>query len=251
MDVFCVGESHLGAVVNANNARQQQQRAAFGQAFVWLSLPEFTPNMVSLGETSVLNAELEAEIKAQATDAELMVLSIAGNHYNLMGLLKHPVPFDFVLRERPDLPLLDDVTIVPEALIEAALRKLVAHPLSLLQALASSAACRAVQLESPPPNPSEQHILGKAEPYFQDRFAALGVAPALLRYKLWRLHSKIFRQACAQVGVEFVAAPEAAMDGAGFLIERAWGGDATHASQWYGDLVIDQISQLLQESPVS
>ena len=45
--------------------------------------------------------------------------------------------------------------------------------------------------------------------------------------------------------MEFVAAPQEALDGSGFL-DPAFYSDATHANEQYGALVVDQICAIVE-----
>jgi hypothetical protein len=263
MSVFFVGDSHLGAVVNAYHARRAQGRAAGVPEFVWLS--QFKPHFDEpfAGEPALarllrpvrgrhgdrrLHPALKGAVrKATAGDRRaLMVMSIAGNHHNQIGLLNHPRKFDFVLPSAPDLPLLGDHEVVPAAFIEATLASRLAYALRLLATLARTAQCRVVHLQSPPPNPSAEHIARHPDEMFKDAVEQYGVAPASVRLKLWKLHSALFRKACDELGIPFVPPPPEAVDPSGFLVERAWGRDATHASDWYGELVISQVEALAE-----
>jgi hypothetical protein len=69
------------------------------------------------------------------------------------------------------------------------------------------------------------------------------MAPPLLRYKMWRLHSRVFRKACEDAGLRFIAAPAKSMDRSGFLARFCYG-NATHANRGYGELVIRQLDDL-------
>jgi hypothetical protein len=258
MSVFFIGDSHLGAVVNAYHARVAQARAPRAPEFIWLSQfkPHFDEPVAGWVARRLrrargphgdqrLHPALRKVVRKAASDGEaLMVMSVAGNHHNLIGLLNHPRKFDFVLPSDPQLPLLEDHEVVPAAFLEAALASHLEYPLRLLATLARTAGCRAVQLQSPPPNPSAEHIARHPDEVFRDTVEQLGVAPASLRLKLWRLHSALYQKACDAAGVQFLPPPAEAIDPGGFLCERAWGRDATHASDWYGDLVISQVEAL-------
>jgi hypothetical protein len=99
---------------------------------------------------------------------------------------------------------------------------------------------RLVHIESPPPIPSEEHI--REHPgIFHDKIEECGVSPAMLRYKFWRLHSRLYREACAALGVEFLTVPEAMRDDAGMMIEAAWNPDPTHGNALYGGAVIGKL----------
>jgi hypothetical protein len=252
MTVFYVGDSHLGAVVNAYHVRVQQGRAPRVPTFVWLSQFE---RLLDRRRGDTLDRALLDAVRKAAGGGGLgewfgrrsrrgdctMALAIAGNDHNVLGLLNHPRRFDFVLPTEPELPLLDDHEVVPAALIEGALARLVEYPIALTKALAHALPCRVVYLQSPPPIPSAEHIARHPDEMFRAELERRGVAPPSLRLKLWKLHSAVWRRACDEAGVPILPPPPEAVDAAGFLAARAWGRDATHGNEWYGDLVISQV----------
>jgi hypothetical protein len=171
-------------------------------------------------------------------------LSIDGNAHTLFALVKHPRPFDFVLAEQPDLPLDPESELIPEAFVEAALRDRMARTERLIGAMVRHLPVPLFQVESVPPVRSTEHILATQENVFWDmlKLGELGVAPAFLRYKLWRLHSRLVREFCDRHGVAFIPAPAESQDADGFLVEGACTrGDATHGNASYGEHILRQI----------
>jgi hypothetical protein len=177
---------------------------------------------------------------------ELIVSLVGGNKHNILGLLNHPRPFDFVLLEEPDLPFTPGAECVPVELVADSLAKRVANELDFLRALRRATKLPIAHVESPPPNPSAEHI--RRHPgIFKGRMDSLGVAPAHLRYKLWRVHSAIVRAACAEAGIVLIPVPREALDAQSMLVESAWANDPTHGSAWYGSLVLKQIHAVARE----
>jgi hypothetical protein len=184
------------------------------------------------------------------------LLSIYGNAHTLFALVKHPRPFDFVLAEQPELPLDPESELIPEAFVEAALRDRMTRTEPLIAGIARHFPVPLFQIESSPPVRSAEHVLATRESVFWDvlKLGELGVAPDFLRYKLWRLHSRLVREVCDKHGVTFVAAPSETQDADGFLVEAGCTrGDATHGNAWYGEHVLRQLyavaSTLSGEAP--
>ena len=76
---------------------------------------------------------------------------------------------------------------------------------------------------------------------FKGLIAERGVSPALLRFKLWRLHSGLYREACAALGVEFLPVPLEMQDVEGMLVPQAWNPDPTHVNALYGQHVLARL----------
>jgi hypothetical protein len=73
---------------------------------------------------------------------------------------------------------------------------------------------------------------------FGDEIAAHGISPALLRWKLWRLHSGLYQEVCARLGIEFQPSPPAMRDAAGMMLAHGCHPDATHGNDVYGSHVL-------------
>jgi hypothetical protein len=233
--ILAVGTSHLAAVQGAARQNGGGARIAFAQLRdtryrgALVRAPDGAPS---------LSWRLAEDVGERSR--ELIVSLIGGNKHNILGLLNHPRPFDFVLPEEPDLPFTPGAECVPVDLVADSLAKRAANELDLLRLLRKATTVPMVHMESPPPNPSVDHI--RRHPgVFKDRIDELGVAPVHLRYKLWRVHSSVVRSACAEAGIGFVPVPREAMDAQSMLLEPAWADDPTHGSTWYGALVLKQI----------
>jgi len=144
-----------------------------------------------------------------------------------------------VLPEAPDLPVDPAADIIPAGLLRAELKRRITPRLDMLAALRAVVKGRLVHLESPPPVPAAAFIASKPDTFSQV-LAERGVAPAGFRYKMWRLHSALYAQACAALGVEFLSAPRQMQDAQGMLVAPAWR-DATHANALYGRHVLAQL----------
>jgi hypothetical protein len=198
------------------------------------------------------SADMLAEIGKADAEADLVFSCFGGNAHNILGLVRHPRPYDFVLEDEPERPMAEDAEIVPAALIEDALAKQGGFPETIwcLRALRQAYRGTLVHCESPPQIPSEAHLL-KYAGVFKEKFDQFGVAPAELRYKLWRLHSRLIRRECDALGILFLDAPPEMVDAQGFLVEPAWNPDTTHGNAVYGMAVIRQLTALVHAAPAA
>lgn len=193
-------------------------------------------------------AAIERAFAGRGPDGyDLVVSSVGGNVANILGLMEHPIPFDFDLPKEPTRPRIAGATRVTYAFIKAAVTQLSRRHLQHMAALRHSTTARIVHIETPPPNGDDAYVMTNLDKYFRANHAdEAAIAPRWLRYKLWRVHSDLIRGTCRRLGIEFVAAPAHAQDGEGFMIPRAYHKDATHGNVWYGGQVVDQIRSLAQ-----
>jgi hypothetical protein len=167
---------------------------------------------------------------------------MGGNVHNALGLLAHPRPFDFRLSGEPSPPLDPNAEPIAEALVTAALQAARATDRRRLALLADIAG-PFVHLESPPPVANGAWVAAQADAYFRDKGGAVpAIAPAALRHRIWRLHSRIVRAEVAALGGRFLPVPAAVLDADGFL-DPAFAADATHGNAAYGEAVIAALEQ--------
>ncbi len=225
-----LGHSHIGAVGGAYGAAHP----GVEMQFAGLHHPQYEP----LVQNGILNPVLAAHMRQAGAD--LYVALIGGNEHAAMSLINHPQRFDVVLPGAPDLPIQPGARLLPTGMVLALLEQWIAPHVEALAACRAAVTGRLVHIEPPPPVPSEAHIR-----QYPDSFAAAvaehGVAPALVRYKFWRLHSRLWRAACARLGVEYMTVPAQMCDADGMLIEAAWNPEPTHGNLLYGGAVIAKL----------
>lgn len=229
-EIFVLGHSHLTAVQTAH----LEAGGGAEMEFCGVTLPSFHPE----SEGGALHPAIQARIDAAPTPLHISMLG--GNDHCVICLANDPRRFDFVLSEAPDLGLDPQAEILPAALLRVELKRRVSRYLDALAAYRAVVKGRLVHIESPPPVPSAAFIQSHPDT-FGALLASRGVAPALFRYKMWRLHSGLYREACARLGVEFLPSPREMQDTQGMLVQPAWR-DATHANVVYGRRVLAQLA---------
>lgn len=234
--LILLGHSHVGAVVDALKLRTPQ--SGEGMLYVHDVWAKNTQYADSDGAGGIaFNADVLRLIDATvpADQPRHFISMFGGNGHVLLALSKHPRPFDFVLPERPDLPLEPGAEVLPYDYIAEALKPLMLsyiwQMIGLRQALGQSIVC----VETPPPYGDDAYVSANLGTYIKDPKNIVGRA---MRYKMWRLHSNLLRYFCDACGVEFLAAPEEGIDPEGFLRREGYGMDATHANAWYGELLV-------------
>jgi hypothetical protein len=249
--VVAMGHSHLLALVEAQASRVAAGRSFEGSIeFIQLLEPAFNPNIDYVNGRVVLKAALAERLqKCSAVPngcVPMIVDCIGGNEYHLIGLTNHPRPFDFVLPAAPKLPLLPGAEIIPTTLIIQTMRSSMQYVLAVFTALREATGLPIWHVQSPPPISSDAYILAHAT-YFKDVINMHGVMPALLRWKLWRLQSDVYLEACESLGIAFLPTPPEALDQQGFLVEAGWNQDPTHANGWFGELILSQIAEVCKQ----
>lgn len=167
---------------------------------------------------------------------------IGGVAYNMMGLAVHPRRFDFVLPDAPDLPFDERAELVPYEAVRASLLAIMQHYLDLMAIVGATGRGRIFHIEAPPPYADEARMLTDV-PWNYFTGMQREVSPRYLRYKLWRLHSDIVRQACARMGITFIERPMEAVDVDGFLRDDYYL-DTMHVNEGYGALVLRQMQEV-------
>lgn len=265
MSAVCIGNSHMGALIEAAlSASQAGEVHPHGLAFVLLHQAAFQPAVNRDAGVPRLNPRLlealDNALTARADDqfrlvsfpgseagaqGKAIISLIGGNAHNILGLMAHNEPFDFVLNDAPDLPLAEGATIISESEVYDLILSSVRNEMGdIFNALTASFDQPVFQLESPPPIRSNEHISANLDPFFGSS-GPEGVSSPFLRYKLWRLHSRAVRSLCDAYGLGFIPCPQEALDEEGFLRAEFTPDNATHANSAYGALLIAQIEDIL------
>ncbi|MBT9486934.1 MAG: hypothetical protein IV093_05430 [Rubrivivax sp.] len=249
MKLLVVGHSHVEGVRDAARALHA---AGLGADFAFVQLrDEAFVNDPTQDETQVGDRLREA-IAQHGADCDASLLMLAGNAYNGLSLFEHPEPFDFVLDEDPDLPLDSSRSLVPSALLAAHLQRWApfALPNAQRRRLLPLLPRPIGQTDAPPPIADNDVVVSLLlDAQRRSPRALRGIAPAGLRHKVWRLHSRLLADECRSLGLPLLPAPAAAVDAPGFLARPAWGQDVLHPNAWYGAQVLQQaLQQALQQT---
>lgn len=245
-----VGHSHLVSIIGALIDRPGE---SFSQNegieyFVFDTTRFGTDFQFSIADASgnyALNSALMLAIdeKVPRHYNRVFISMFGGNAHNALTLLEHPTPFDIILPEEPGRPRIPNAEVVPYRYIESFIRRLAEGYILNMTCLRNAYREPVVHIESPPPIGDNDFVLAHLEQYFLDQTRHPRVAPRELRYKLWRLHSKIIREAATAFGVDFLPAPAASVDPEGFLAREAYGSDSTHAGAAYGLHILKELEQ--------
>ncbi|KKC26968.1 hypothetical protein [Sphingomonas sp. SRS2] len=242
--ILVIGQSHIAAIRSAAKARREADPDRLRTRVIHTLESQYAPELVGEGNDAVFTGALAETIRDQIDrHAPLVASASGGNVHNGFALIRHPRPYDFLLSEEDGPPLDPEAEPISEMLVRAVLEEGLARDRIRLREIRRVAG-EVNQLESPPPLADSEAIAAQAEAYFKDRgIGNLGVASPGLRYKIWRLHSRIVAGYCAELGMRFLPVPRETQDEKGFLLPQ-FGGDATHGNRDYGEAVIRQLEAL-------
>lgn len=176
-----------------------------------------------------------------------------GNQHATQLFASDP-PFDFVLSDQPELPVVKDSIIIPEQMLRKKFSPTLDELEVLLENLAEVARHGVVICGTPPPKGDVTVIRAtlNREKYFAERLAALGssadliplISPAIL-YKMWRLIQNMLRELAGRRQVQFVPVPAETQTSDGFLRREFWSSDVTHANNDFGRLFLRHLRKHL------
>jgi hypothetical protein len=247
--MFCIGHSHTACIVEAARTRGEDLDfinlwgfGRFGRPVIYEDgVPQLHPMLVERLHGPVFS-------------------TLGGSAHDVLGLVQHPRPFDLILPEAPDLPLVPGSDILPGAALRQVMEGMMRETLDLLTALVKTSTEPVYQIESPPPSADgerlSQLLADVLETPVGGAFLHPGsqvtpdadsgrykVSDKYLRYKLWRLNSQMFRETCEAAGAVFVPHPPQSVDAEGFLKPELLA-FAGHANEIYGAMVLEQINAL-------
>ena len=228
------GESHTDAVAEAIRRRGITPHAAFNISHVGLPLG---PGMFDA-------PEMRNALAPKGPGVPQYVSMVGGNGHNIVGLIKHAVPFDFVLPDEPDVPLDPGSEVQTYGYVKAALRQTIGPVLAMIGSAQRAVSGRLLHLDSPPPPEDDGYIRANLDGIFAELHRNSSLVAPMVRYKLWRLHSEIVREACESLGVQFIPAPpEALVDGR--YLRPEYYANPTHANALYGELLLRQVEKVM------
>jgi hypothetical protein len=230
MPPLCIGHSHLRCV--------QAAALETGTALQAINFWDDSSVILNSPEDPVLTVELQGKVQA---NPGTVFSFVGGGAHTVIALASHPRRYDFVLPESPDLPVDSRAELVPVDAVRAVLEREAVPYLKLMRHLRSLARERLVHVEPPPPCPDNDAI-SPHMPWSLFPGMLQEVAPPWLRYKAWRLHSKIVADWCALNDIAFLPIPGGAADAAGFL-KQEYFQDGVHANAAYGQLLLTQMQE--------
>lgn len=171
-----------------------------------------------------------------------LILAFGGTEHNIIGLIEAENRFDFLWPPFDDFDM--DRTLIPAAAIEDVIGLRMRGGIKRALRARQMFDCPAYALAPPPPffAIDDRTLLPKA---FLPLLEA-GVAPALIRRKLYAVQCAMMKALYAEHGIGFIDAPSESSDKDGFLLRKYWSSDPTHGNRRYGRLLLQHLSNELE-----
>ncbi len=190
------------------------------------------------GVAASLPAALRDLVKAFRPDRIILVLQ--GNEHNVLSLIEHPRPFDFILPDAPELPLDETRELLTYDAVAAVFRDMMRPSVhNLIDTFRALNAAPLAHIETPPPMP-EQHVRNHPG-VFRAKLQECGVAPLPMRYKMWRARTAQLHEICAQLGTAVIPLPADVLAADLSLKAEMRAADASHGNAAYGALAVRSI----------
>ena len=174
---------------------------------------------------------------------KLWVSRIGGSEQVVIGWTEGDRPFDFILPGYEHLGLRPDAEIIPFRLVARVLNRKVTGSLRRLEQIRQDCPGTLVHLESPPPISDTSYAQEHLDVWFERSGQPLKVAPATLRWKLWKLQTRLTRALCDSFDIPYLASPPVILAHDGYLAQRFWSKDATHGNTAYGTVINEFIAE--------
>ena len=233
--IYFVGESHSDAVAQAIKRRAPAPR------YVTLNIT----HVERWAEPGLFRTPVvQATMTSLGGPKSVYFLMLGGNAHNILGLLKHPIPFDFTLPGEPDLPFEHDAQPLTFAYVRATLAGMMAPTFDMLEEVIASVPGSFYHLESPPPAGDDAYVASHLDGHFSARLQGRSLVSPIIRYKLWRAHSEIMSQECNSRGIGYVRAPRDSLVDGKYLRPDLCG-NATHGNMLYGEMLLLQAERIV------
>lgn len=202
-----------------------------------------------LSDADALSSDQAIDLVRKQDSNVDVFLSIPGTYHNILGLVRSQLDFDFLLK--PEDHILDLNCIMPRRVIASAF-DMHLETETLVPKLRAVATGRVYVLACPPPKQDNafmmQRLLAKwNKPYRGQDIAACGLNRPELRRKLWVLECERTQLWAESSGLSFLHAPKSAFNDDGFLDEKYYAEDATHANADYGLLMLKLVDSVVNE----
>lgn len=250
--LLVIGHSHVltlrAAAVRRREAHPQHPRART----LHLLDAAFGGELADEGGGDAFSAGVRGAIQDQIGRHRPFVASVVGgNAHVVTSLLQPGRRFDFALPNAPgepegleQLPLDPAADIIGEADARAMLRLPLECELTRLHLLRELIG-PFHHIQAPPPVRRTDWLYARAESFFRDQlhFSEAAIAPPGVRYRTWRLASRMVAEECAAIGCGYMIVPREACGAAGML-RPSLASDATHGNPHFGEVMLRELDRV-------
>jgi hypothetical protein len=248
MKLLLIGHSHADCVDAALRASRIEHRTVFLHRMPRDNVPymqKARDRVVAAARELYDDRDASTSLSEMlAHSSTLPVLSIGGNNHNIIGLIKGPEPFDFILKNKEDLDVDNGANVLPYSLMREFLYTNLRETFLQILDFRNMLKIHTVHISSPPPIADDTFIENNLDDFFKKKQGGdHSVVHKALRYKLWRLSADLYKEFCIASDVRYLMPPEPVMDHGMFLAPQFYGKDATHANSLYGAAIVDQLQE--------
>lgn len=265
INLFVVGHSHIGALLRLvrtgmpilPDGRTFDKAGIAHVRFLSILSNEFSPHIRRINNKVVFNENLsvalgqflaKSEIQASSEIAafgnydrhgqDCILSFVGGNGHNLVGLIQHTSPYDFYLSGEAGLGVEPNVEVIGEASVVDLLKRRNEPHLAVLNEIAARTEMPIFQVAGPPVLESGEEIAAFLPPSLRPKSGEVTISHSSLRYKLWRVDTKIYQDECERLGLGFLLPPAEATENGFLKREFRSAGDAVHANGEYAKLLM-------------
>ncbi|QUT04359.1 hypothetical protein KFK14_14940 [Sphingobium phenoxybenzoativorans] len=232
--IVCFGNSHTMALSQAVSLREYNKSIL---EIYWLK------NKSKESERGDIT-EIEAiDIISNLGVNDIITISIIGTYHNIVGLLKHDTPFDFLLKDGDDIYASDDIAVIPYNAIRDEF-DLIINSNQSIEKLIKAGSCPTYLLATPPPKEDNSFMAKCTKKYRGRPLNEALINDAHIRLRLWTLEMQRIEIWCQKIGAKWLFPPQQAITNNGYLKPEYYADDITHANARYGELVLQQIEAL-------
>lgn len=235
MRIWIIGHSHIKCMEAANRADRSVTGAQFGFLQLHLFKAGHMAGALNLSVQNIVQSDFVNSTKAAVEGAQLAVLCPTGNAPTIFGLKGKGKDAGgrFLVSEKTTAQLGAYLAAYGEWL--ALLKGTVQAP--------------TIVLPSPPPVGDNDWIL-KNPGIFGDALQQNGVSPPAYRLEIYQLWCQGIRDHCSKLGLRFIELPRDVFTEDGFLQERFYGDEPSHANVAYGSHVLHYLAAIaVQQAP--
>lgn len=240
-NILIFGESHVVAIKQAIKAGS---KALAGYNVQAVRLTKIK-NKTLIGDINIADLRL---ICRGFDENDLVVSQIGGNQHATLGLIQHPQPFNVFDKDGHLDQRAPKAEIIPRSTIKDVFKRSIQVNAQCIQEIAWAGRHTTMHLASPPPKTDTAIFLRNVErDYVARGILQNGVSPAKLRLCLWEIQHEVLAAMLFEAKTMLLFPPEGTTTPQGYLAPEYYAEDATHANAAYGEKLLQQIAQQIQE----
>lgn len=239
--IIVIGDSHINAIRSASEKRGRNGRDDGSIEFILLRRSH-SRNGVHMGNT----IEETIRVISSCRSGDVIAISPRGSEHLKFSIIKHDSNFDYYTPDILSLP--DEADIIPYSIIYDRFMKSAENEFTLHNAIRKVWPGPLYRLCAPPPLGNNDHVAANADTYYRNRGVSFkGVNDPFFRLKAWKVELAVTQVECKIYDMRLLMPPASCLTTDGFLAEKVYGRDATHANAIYGDHVLQELIGFLSK----